>query len=235
MVTGGSGDIGRSVATRFARDGYDVVLHTFRGVSRAEVAAAEVRALGREAAVVRAHLGRPSQTEKLVETVLDRTSGIEAFVGTAASAVMRPVADLTPKHLSWSFQVSALPLVTLVASLRPLCAVALTSPGSVSYVPDYAAAGAAKAAMEALARYLAVELAPSTRVNVVSVGLVDTRSSRRLPQWDSLERDIRENTPMRRLVTPDDVAGAVAWLCSADASMVTGATIVLDGGRHLLH
>lgn len=235
MVTGATGDIGKSVALRFARGGYDVVLHTFRRLREAEETAEAVRELGHEAFVVRAHLGSPTGLDAVVASVQELTPGIDAFVSTAASAVMRPVVDLDYRHLTWSLQVTALPIVPLVASLRPRSAVALTSPGSGRYVPDYAAAGAAKAAMETLARYLAVELAPGTRVNVVSVGLVDTRSSRKLPQWPDLAARIAADTPMRRLVTPDEVAATVAWLCSEDCSMLTGSTIVLDGGRHLLH
>ena len=79
-------------------------------------------------------------------------------------------------------------------------------------------------------RYLAVELAPSTRVNAVSAGVVDTRALQHFPDREAMLADGVARTPMGRLVTPVDVASAVAWLCSPGASGMTGAIVAVDGG-----
>ncbi|HEU0131110.1 MAG TPA: SDR family oxidoreductase [Mycobacteriales bacterium] len=229
LVTGGSGDIGRAVSLRLAREGYDVALTTFRNVEAAEEVAAKVRAEGREATVLRSHLGRPGAAEALAEEV----GGCDVVVSNAASGVLRPVAQLDERAFDWSMGVNARPLLTLVTRLRPRAAVAMTSPGSTRVLPAYAAVGASKAALEALVRYLAVELAPSTRVNAVSAGVVDTRALTHFPDREAMLRSALDRTPMRRLVTPEDVAGTVAWLVSAEAAMVTGQTLVLDGGWSL--
>jgi enoyl-[acyl-carrier protein] reductase III len=103
-------------------------------------------------------------------------------------------------------------------------------------LPDYVVVGASKAALEALTRYLAVELAPlKIAVNAVSPGIVATDALKHfaaLRGSDLLDRTAA-NTPAGRLVTPEDVAGLVAFLCSPAADMIRGQTIVMDGGTTL--
>lgn len=233
LVTGASGDIGSVVAERLARDGFDIVVQSFRRTAVAEQVAGAVRELGRQAIVVRANFGRPGDAARLARDVDERTGGIDVLVAGAASGVMRPTTALTEHHLDWTVHVNAWPLHQLTVALRPRAVVALTSPGSVRVVPAYAVVGVSKAALEAMVRYLAFELAPRTRVNALSVGLVDGRAARLLPDWETLDAAARARTPMGRLVTPDDVASAVGWLASEASSMVTGATLVLDGGYGL--
>jgi enoyl-[acyl-carrier protein] reductase III len=229
LVTGGSGDIGRAVCLRLARDGYDVTLTTFRAVEAAEEVAAKVRAEGREATVLRAHLGRPGAAAALAE----QAGEVDLLVSNAASGVLKPVGELDERAFDWSMGVNARPLLTLTTALRPRAVVALSSPGSVRVLPAYAAVGASKAALEALVRYLAVELAPDTRVNAVSAGVVDTRALDHFPDRAGLLRAALDRTPAGRLVTPEDVAHAVAWLAAPEAAMVTGQTLVVDGGWSL--
>ncbi|MBI3688659.1 MAG: SDR family oxidoreductase [Actinobacteria bacterium] len=234
VVTGASGDIGQLIAQRLAEDGHDLVLHTFRRLDAAERTAASVRECGRQAEVVQANFAGASGTEEFAAEVTARVGAVDVLVSNAASGVLRPVGELTDRHLDWTFAVNVRPLRTLATAWRPRAVVALTSPGSHRVVPAYAAVGASKAALEALVRYLAVELAPQTRVNAVSAGLVDTRAARRLPDWPVIRSDALARTPLGRLVTAEDVARVVSWLASADSTMVTGATLAIDGGRALL-
>lgn len=229
LVTGGSGDIGGAVCLRLAREGYDVALTTFRNIEAADDVAEKVRAEGRAAIVVRSHLGRTGAAE----LVADACGPVDVVISNAASGVLRPVAELDERAFDWSMNVNARPLLTLVTKLRPRAAVAMTSPGSTRVLPAYAAVGASKAALEALVRYLAVELAPETRVNAVSAGVVDTRALTHFPDRAAMLADAEARTPAGRLVTPEDVAGCIAWLVSPEASMVTGQTLVLDGGWSL--
>jgi enoyl-[acyl-carrier protein] reductase III len=114
--------------------------------------------------------------------------------------------------------------------------VAISSPGSQRVLPDYVAVGASKAALDALVRYLAVELAPKNIVvNAVSPGIVETDALRHfaaLSDPEVLPRAVRA-TPAGRLVTPEDVAGVVSFLCKPEASMIRGQVLVLDGGQTL--
>ena len=93
--------------------------------------------------------------------------------------------------------------------------------------------GTSKAALEALVRYLAVELAPGIRVNAVSAGVVETGALEHFPNREAM-LELGADNPVGRLVTPEDVAGAVAFLCSDDAAMIRGQTVVIDGGWSLL-
>jgi enoyl-[acyl-carrier protein] reductase III len=112
--------------------------------------------------------------------------------------------------------------------------VAISSLGSTRVLDDYTLVGASKAALEALVRYLAVELAPrGIKVNAVSAGIVETGALEHFPKKEAmLEMGVRN--PVGRLVTPEDVAACVAFLCSPEADMIRGQTVVVDGGWSLL-
>jgi enoyl-[acyl-carrier protein] reductase III len=106
----------------------------------------------------------------------------------------------------------------------------LLSPGAWQYMPDYSAVGVTKAALASLTRYLAVELAPrGIRVNGVSAGWVEGSEGEHSYRADISER-VRTHVPAGRNVHPNDVASAVVWLCSDEASMLVGETVHLDGG-----
>jgi enoyl-[acyl-carrier protein] reductase III len=114
--------------------------------------------------------------------------------------------------------------------------VAISSPGSQRVMPDYVAVGASKAALEALTRYLAVELAPKNiAVNAVSPGLVLTDALQHFASLSDPETipNAVKNTPAGRLVTPEDVAGVIAFLCSPESFMIRGQVVVMDGGYTL--
>jgi enoyl-[acyl-carrier protein] reductase III len=112
--------------------------------------------------------------------------------------------------------------------------VAISSLGAQRVLENYVLIGTSKAALESLVRYLAVELAPrGIRVNAVSGGVVETGALEHFPNKEEMLRAGRAN-PVGRLVSPDDIAAAVAFLCSPDAEMVRGQTLVVDGGFSLL-
>ena len=113
--------------------------------------------------------------------------------------------------------------------------VAVSSLGSQRVLENYVLVGASKAALEALVRYLAVELAPrGIRCNAVSAGLVETGALEHFPNREQMLDSSRRRTPAGRLVEPPDVAAAVVFLCSPEAEMIRGHTLVLDGGFSLV-
>ena len=100
---------------------------------------------------------------------------------------------------------------------------------------NYVLVGTSKAALESVVRYLAVELAPrGIRVNAVSGGVIETEALDYFPNREQMLRASKERTPAGRMVEPADVAAAVAFLCSPDAEMVRGQTLIVDGGYSLL-
>jgi enoyl-[acyl-carrier protein] reductase III len=106
--------------------------------------------------------------------------------------------------------------------------IGITSFGSRRVLPEYSVVGVSKAAIEALIRYLAVELAPLGIIcNAVSPGVVETEALDFFPSKDAILKYGLERTPAGRLVSPEEVARLVAWLCPDEARMIVGQTIVL--------
>lgn len=117
--------------------------------------------------------------------------------------------------------------------------VALSSLGAVRVMEEYVLVGTSKAAVEALVRYLGVELAPqNVRVNGVSPGVVLTEALEHFATFrdegQELVDEVLQRTPAGRICTPDDVADVVTYLCSPAAAMIAGQTLVVDGGYSLL-
>jgi enoyl-[acyl-carrier protein] reductase III len=234
FVSGGSRGIGRTIALRFARDGAKrVAIGYFRTDRAAEQTAEDLRALGAEPTLVRGNIGS--------ERVLDEVAALgplDVLVHNAASGVSVPALEATDKHWDWTLNTNARALLQLARAAAPQMPdgssiVALSSLGAQRVLDNYTLVGTSKAALEALVRYLAVELAPRVRVNAVSGGVVDTDALDAFPNREEMLAAGSAN-PVGRMVDPEDIAGAVAFLCSPDAQMIRGQTIVVDGGFSLL-
>ncbi len=237
LVTGGSRGIGKSIALRFARLGASRVgIGYLRNDRAAEATAAELEQLGAGPVLLRGNVGDPHRLEDMLSLV----GPLDVIVSNAATGVIRRTLDLEEKHWDWTMNANARSLFTLSRLAAPTMKpgssiVALSSLGATRVLDDYVLVGVSKAAIEALVRYLAVELAPlGIRANAVSAGLVDTQALDSFRDRERMLAHFRERTPVGRLVEPDDIAGAVCFLASPDASMIRGQTIVLDGGYSLV-
>jgi enoyl-[acyl-carrier protein] reductase III len=235
LVTGGSRGIGRAIALRFARDGARrVAIGYLRNDRAAEAAAAEIEAAGAEPVLVRGNV-----TSQRVLDEVAALGPLEALVHNAATGVIRPALEVEPKHWDWTVNANARALLELTRAAAPNLGagssiVAISSLGAQRVLENYVLVGTSKAALEALVRYLAVELAPrGVRVNAVSGGVVDTGALEHFPNRERMLAAGAAN-PVGRLVEPDDVAGVVAFLCSPDAEMIRGQTVIVDGGFSLL-
>ena len=234
LVTGGTRGIGKAIALRLVRDGCTrVALGYLRNDAAAEQAAEEVRAAGAEPVLVR---GNVSSERVLTEFAAAGPYGV--VVHNAATGVIRPALETEDKHWDWTLNANARALLSLTRAVAPDMApgssiVAISSLGSHRVLPNYLLVGTSKAALESVVRYLAVELAPrGIRVNAVSGGVVETGALEFFPNKDEMLATV-ERTPAGRLVEPDDIAAAVAFLASSDAEMVRGQTLVVDGGFSL--
>ena len=235
LVTGGSRGIGKAIATRFASLGATrIAIGYMRGDRAAEETADELRALGAEPALVRGNVASTRVAEEIA--ALGR---FDVLVHAAATGVMRPALETSDKHWDWTLSANARALLSLTRAAAPSmppgsAVVALSSLGSIRVLEDYALVGASKAALEALVRYLAVELAPrGIRVNAVSAGVVETEALDHFPQKQAM-LEMGARNPVGRMVTPDDVAGCVTFLCSPEADMIRGQVLIVDGGWSLL-
>jgi enoyl-[acyl-carrier protein] reductase III len=236
LVTGGSRGIGREIARYFAELGAArVAIGYLRNDRAAEEVAEEVRGLGAEPILVRGNVA----SERVAKQV-EELGPLDVLVHSAATGVIEPALDTEDKHFDWTFAANSRALLSLVRAAAPqmkpgASIVAVSSLGSSRVLENYVLVGASKAALEAIVRYLAVELAPrGIRVNAVSAALVETDALDFFPNKEQMLSWSRKRTPAGRLVTPRDVAGAVAFLCSAWSEMIRGHTLVVDGGFSLL-
>ena len=237
LVTGGSRGIGKGIALRFAELGARRVgVSYLRNDRAAEETAKELEELGAEPLLLRGNIGDPDKADALVE----QAGALDVIVSNAATGVIRPALEIEAKHWDWTLNANARALLTLVRhaapSLQPGAAViAISSLGSTRVLDDYVVVGVSKAALEALVRYLAVELAPrGIRVNAVSAGLVETGALEYFEKRDQMLEYYKRRTPAGRLVGPRDVADVVCFLASPEADMIRGQTLVVDGGYSVL-
>ena len=235
FVTGGSRGIGRAIALRFARDGASrIAIGYMRNDKSAEETAEELRALGAEPVLVRGNI-----TSARVLGEVAALGPLDVLVHNAATGVIRPALETDDKHWDWTLNANARALLQLARVAAPQMLpgssiVAISSLGAQRVLENYVLVGTSKAALESLVRYLGVELAAKgIRVNAVSGGVVETGALEHFPNREEMLAAGAAN-PVGRLVEPDDIAGAVAFLCSADADMIRGQTIVVDGGFSLL-
>lgn len=243
LVTGSGRGIGRAIALHFARRGADVVVNFFRNRAPAEETAAQIRALGRRALVVKANVGDIAGLDALFKAIQAEFGGLDILVHNAASGYNRPAMQQKPRGWDWTMNINARAFLFAAQRAAPLMAargggymVAVSSPGSVRVLPEYVVVGASKAALEAVTRYLAVELAPQgIVVNAVSPGVVLTDALRHFATFreNDIIGEVEAATPAGRLVTPEDVAAVVGFLCTPEAAMIRGQVLWIDGGYSL--
>jgi enoyl-[acyl-carrier protein] reductase III len=236
LVTGGTRGIGKAIARRLGELGARrIVLGYLRKDSVAEEAADELRTVGAEPVLVRGNVA----SERVVAELASH-GPYAAVVHNAATGVIRTALEAEDKHWDWTMAANARALLSLARACAPdmepgSSIVGVSSLGSTRVMDNYVLVGASKAALESVVRYLAVELAPrGIRVNAVSAGLVETGALEHFPNREQMLSSSLARTPVGRLVEPDDVAGAVGFLCSPEAEMVRGHVLVVDGGFSLL-
>ena len=244
LVTGSGRGIGRAIALHFAQRGADVIINFFRNREPAEETAREIEKWGRRALLVKADVGDLDDLNRLFDEVEKEFGGLDIFVHNAASGYNRPALEQKPKGWDWTMNINARALLFAAQRAAPLMEkrgggyiVSISSAGGSRMIPDYVVVGASKAALESLTRYLGVELvSKNIIVNAVSPGVVETEALTHFAAMESKENILQrfiEQVPAGRLVSLEDVAGVVAFLCSPSAKMIIGQTIHVDGGYTL--
>jgi enoyl-[acyl-carrier protein] reductase III len=237
LVTGASRGIGRAVALHLAQQGADIAINYLRKERAAREVADAVEAAGRRAVTVKADIADDGDVARLFAVMRD-FGGLDFLIANAAIGVMEPLQEVTPKHWQRTLATNAWSFVAMTQHALPLMRargggriVALTSPGAQRVIDSYGLVGTSKAALDALVRYWAVELAPEgIIVNAISPGMIATDAVQALASPGALLELVQRQTPAGRLVAPEDVAGLVAFLCSPAAAMIVGQTLVIDGG-----
>ena len=239
LVTGGSRGIGAATARTMASRGWHVAIAYLRDEAAAERVAEDVRRVGRRVLLHRCNLTRSEECRELIDRLRAEAGTLRGLVHCAGLGAPAPVIETRPNRwrLAWESHVAA--LIDLVSAGRDTLErgagiVAVSSLGARRVMPGYGSIAAAKGALEALVRYLAVELADrGINVNAVCGGPVDTDSLRSFPFFEAVEAECRRR-PCGRLGAPDDLAKVIAFLLDTDAAWIRGQVIVADGGLSLV-
>lgn len=239
LVTGASRGIGRAVALRLAAEGASVALNYNSGQEEAEGAAAEITATGGSAVTLQGDVADATQAEALVDAAAEALGGLDILVNNAGitrdNLLMRLSEDdwdaVIDTNLKGAF-------LCTKAAIRPMLRqrsgriVNMSSVVAITGNPGQANYTAAKAGLIGFTRTVAREVASrGITVNAIAPGFIATQMVDSIPE--DLQAQIRERIPLGAFGTPEDVAGCVAFLVSADAAYITGQVLSIDGGLGL--
>ena len=237
VVTGGSSGIGRAIALALAAAGADVVVNYARSETRAREVAEQITRAGGRAVAVGADVSHRADVDRLVARTLEVFGAIHVWVNNAGADILTGEAAGWPDDEKWD-RVMAVDLKGTWLCSRSAAAAIAGEGAIVNLSWDHALSGmgnptgaiyaAAKGGILALSRSLAREFAPRVRVNVVAPGWIKTRWGEEVDEATS--RAVIGATPLARWGTPDDVASAVLFLASPQASFITGETVIVGGG-----
>ena len=240
FITGASRGIGRAAGLALAARGATVAIGYRKEAETAQALVAELEQAGGGGLPVRLDVGDPEQREAAFDRVAEKFGALDVFVANAAATAFKPLLEVKPHHVQKTFAITVDGFLFGVQRAAKLMEgragasiVAVSGYDCVRTVPRHGVLGAAKAAMEMLARQYAFELGPrGIRVNCVNFVYADTDSTRFFAGQghDALQDDMRALTPLRGLANADDVAAAISYLCSDGARFVSGQTIMVDGG-----
>jgi enoyl-[acyl-carrier protein] reductase III len=243
LVTGASRTIGRAIALKLGARGARVFVNYSRREDDALEVVGELKKLGSAGWAVKADVGDLDQVHEMFVAVREQAGGLDILVNSAARGLQRPRSAMAslPNHLRNTFDINVLGPWFTTKEAAPLmeargggAIVNLTSLGAQRYMPNYAAVGVTKGALDTLTRYLAVELAPrGIRVNSVCPSWVEETGGV-TPLPSTFGEALLKASPTGRHVTPEDVANVVAFLCLPDSAMIVGQNIIVDGGITLL-
>lgn len=257
LILGASSGFGEAASIRLAKAGFHVAgvhLDRKQTMDKVEAVQAAIKAAGREVLFWNANAADPDTRKQVVQGLLERSKGPDGKVrplrvlmhslafGTLKPFISTPEDQITQKQLEMTLDVMANSLVYWVQDLvnagllaKGSRVVAMTSAGDTRVWATYGAVSAAKAALEAHCRQLAVELAPrEISVNALRAGVTDTPALRKIPGHVEMIEFHRAHNPFKRLTTPEDVANFIALLTHPDTTWVTANVLGVDGGEYVI-
>src|SRR3989442_7525432 len=238
LITGALSGIGRATAAAFAKNGASVVA-SGRREAEGKALEAELRSLGADAVFIRADVRREDDVRGLIDQTVARFGRIDAAVNAAGTEGRPgPVTEQSAESYAATFDTNV--LGTLLSMKHELRVMLPQGSGSIVNVSSaYGSVGAAgasvyvasKHAVEGMTKSAALEVAGSgVRVNVVAPGTTDTGMLTRFTNTDENKAALVSTVPVKRLATPEEIAHVIAFVASANASYMTGASIPVDGG-----
>lgn len=236
LVTGSSRGIGRAIALKLAADGYDVVVNFKERADRAEEVVSLIKEMGRNAIAVKADVSKRNEVDTMFDVARKELGDIDLLVSNAGIAGQVQIQDLTVDRWKEFFAVNVDGAFHTTQAALPYmlrehkgCIITVSSMWGLRGASCEVAYSSTKAALIGYSRSLANELAPSgIRVNCIAPGVIDTEMLDELPA--DIKDGLADETPLRRLGRPEDIAAAVSFLASEEASFITGQVLTCDGG-----
>lgn len=238
LVTGSSKGIGASIAEQFAEEGASVVVNFSTSKEGAERVVQSIERKGGKAIAVQGNMANQKEIENLFLETKKAFGKLDILINNAGIYEFAPLEQITAEHFHKHFDLNVLGLLfacqAAVTSFGPSggSIVNISSLASTAHFPNTAVYSATKAAVDAITRTLASELGPQKiRVNSINPGVVQTEGTQSTGIIESdFRKEIEAKTPLGRIGLPKDIAAAVVFLASEDASWITGETLVVAGG-----
>jgi NAD(P)-dependent dehydrogenase (short-subunit alcohol dehydrogenase family) len=243
LITGSSRGIGRELALSLADKGGSVVVNYKANEDLAKEVVAGVQERGGRAIAVQADMESPGDIDRLFDAAGEEFGRLDYFVDNAAASSFKLIKDLKLHHLDRSYAMNVRSFVLGAQRAVDLMGddggriVTLSSYGSIRAYPTYANLGAAKAALEAYVRYMAIEFAPlGINVNAVNGGIIESDSSAYFYGVDGMPGldVVLPKIPKRRMGTVREVSDTVEFLLEPRSEYITGQSIVVDGGLTII-
>ncbi len=245
IISGATRGIGKAIAERFAKEGINIA---FTYNSNEEIANNLAKEWGEKygikAKAYKLNILEPETYKDLFKQIDEDFERVDFFIsnaiisGRAVVGGFGPFMRLRPKGICNiftatvnAFVVGAQEAAKRMQKVGGGSIISLSSTGNLVYTPNYAGHGSSKAAVETMVKYAAAELGEwGIRVNAISGGPIDTDALRAFPNYEEVKAEVEKRSPLNRMGLPEDLAGIAYFLCTDEASWITGQTIVVDGG-----
>jgi len=240
LVTGASRGIGAAAAIRLAQSGASVVVNYFQNRTAAENVLGTIEKAGGRALMCQADVTKRNQVDAMVEAARDKFRGLDILVNNAYFPFqVAPLHELSWEKLHEAIEHELAAFYNCASACLPLMRehktgkiIVVSTRLAQQPLPRMGAYAAAKSALESMANTMAIELGPlGVAVNIVTPAFTLTDASLIMPE--SFRERVKETRPLKNHLYPEDIAGAIAFLAGDEASMITGANILITGGSHL--
>jgi len=235
LITGSSRGIGRATAILFAKEGATVIINYFSDESAAKSVLNEINGNGM---IIKADISNEEDINKMFKIISEKYGRLDILVNNAGIVKVKPFKELTLEEWNKTYSVNitgmflcsqkAIELMKGKGSIINISSIRGLFNQGRPPILDYSTS---KAAVISLTKTLAKELAPNIRVNAVGPGMTNTDIVKTIPK-ESIEQ-FKKDIYLKRLIEPEEVAKAILFLCSDDASAITGDLLMVDGGQSL--
>jgi len=238
LVTGGSRGIGAAISKRLAQEGATILINYEKNQNAAERTKAEIEKLGGKVVISKGDISQPSTVKELFRQIRARFGRLDILVNNAGIGGHFTLSEMDIERFDHLFEVNVrAAALTIGEASRVMRAggriINITSVAAKSAHVGDAAYAATKAALEAMTRVASIELGPlGITVNAVAPGLIETDMTQGFFNRSPEEiKEVIEETPLRRIGQPIDIANVVAFLASAQSEWISGQVIIASGGR----